>query len=152
MIRINHGLMVVAVMLGGVWSAPAVADATPVGYVKNVTGEVRLINGGASAPAMVGSPVATGSTLKTADKASVGVSLRDNTLISLGPNSEFVFRDYAFEPGEGKLSLVSRLSRGTLEYVSGVIAKLRPEAVSLETPTGTLAVRGTHFAVKVDHE
>lgn len=152
MIRINQGLLVVAVTLGGVWPASVIADATPVGYVKNVTGEVRLIKSGESVLAAVGSPVAIGSTLKTADKASVGVSLRDNTLISLGPNSEFVFRDYAFEPGEGKLSLVSRLSRGTLDYVSGVIARLRPEAVSLETPTGTLAVRGTHFAVKVDDE
>jgi hypothetical protein len=150
--RITMNALAVALAFCGMGATSAMAEAAPVGYVKNVTGEVRLIGGGASLRAVVGSPVAAGSTLKTAENASVGVSLRDSTLISLGPNSEFVFRDFAFEPGEGKLSLLARLTRGTLDYVSGVIAKLRPEAVALETPSGTLAVRGTHFAVKVDDE
>ena len=35
-------------------------------------------------------------------------------------------------------------------YRSGVIAKLRPDAVALKTPTGTIGVRGTHFVVKVE--
>jgi hypothetical protein len=130
----------------------ASAAGTPIGYVKNVSGEVQVINAGVTARASVGSPVAVGDTLKTSAQSSVGVSLRDNTLISLGPNTEFTLRDYAFEPSEGKLSLISRLTRGSLEYVSGVIAKLRPEAVAVETPTGTLGVRGTHFAVKVNDE
>lgn len=130
----------------------AAATGVPIGYVKNVSGEVQVITAGESVRATVGSPVAVGSTLKTAANASVGLSLRDNTLLSLGPNTEFTLREYAYEPSEGKLSLVARLTRGTLDYVSGVIAKLRPEAVSVETPTGTLGVRGTHFAVKVEGE
>ena len=112
----------------------------------------RCANVREAARAAVGSPVAAGSTLKTAANASVGVSLRDNTLLSLGPNTEFTLSEFAFDPGEGKLSLASRLKRGTLDYVSGVIARLRPEAVSVETPSGTLAVRGTHFVVKVEDE
>ena len=37
-----------------------------------------------------------------------------------------------------------------MNYVSGVIAKLQPDAVSVKTPTGTIGVRGTQFVVKVD--
>jgi hypothetical protein len=133
-------------------AAMASAGGVPIGYVKNVSGEVQVINAGVTTRAAVGSPVAVGDTLKTSAQASVGVTLRDNTLISLGPNTEFTLREYAYEPSEGKLSLISRLTRGSLEYVSGVIAKLRPEEVVVETPTGTLGVRGTHFAVKVKDE
>ena len=136
----------------GASAGMALATGEPVGYVKNVSGEVQVINDGATVRAAVGSPVAAGSTLKTAANASVGVSLRDNTLLSLGPNTEFKLNEFAFDPGEGKLSLASRLARGTLDYVSGVIARLRPEAVSVETPSGTLGVRGTHFAVKVEDD
>jgi hypothetical protein len=148
--RVIMALGVATVM--GVSMGMAAATGVPIGYVKNVSGEVQVITAGESVRATVGSPVAVGSTLKTAANASVGLGLRDNTLLSLGPNTEFTLREYAFEPGEGKLSLVARLTRGTLDYVSGVIAKLRPEAVSVETPTGTLGVRGTHFAVKVEGE
>ncbi len=141
-----------AATLLGASAGIASAAGEPVGYVKNVSGEVQVINAGETVRAAVGSPVAAGSTLKTAANASVGVSLRDNTLLSLGPNTEFKLSEFAFDPGEGKLSLATRLTRGTLDYVSGVIARLRPEAVSVETPSGTLAVRGTHFAVKVEDD
>ena len=44
----------------------------------------------------------------------------------------------------------SKLTKGTLNYVSGAIAKISPEAVAVKTPTGTIGVRGTQFVVKVD--
>ena len=148
--RVAMGLGAATVL--GAAAGMASAAGAPVGYVKNVTGEVRVISAGEAARAAVGSPVAAGSTLKTAANSSVGISLRDNTLLSLGPNTEFTLSEFAFDPGEGKLSLASRLTRGTLDYVSGVIARLRPEAVSVATPSSTLAVRGTHFVVKVEGE
>lgn len=141
-------LLVAAVSLAG----ESLAAEPPVGYVKVLSGEVNVIDGDAVTRAAVGTPVSAGSTLKTGSGASVGLALRDNTLISLGPDTEFSLREYAYEPGEGKLALVSRLARGTLNYVSGVIAKLRPEAVAVETPTGTLGVRGTQFVAKVNPE
>ena len=39
-----------------------------------------------------------------------------------------------------------------MNYVSGVIAKLQPDAVTLNTPTGTIGVRGTQFLVHVEEE
>jgi len=35
-------------------------------------------------------------------------------------------------------------------FVSGLIAKLSPSSVALQTPVGTLGVRGTRFLVDVD--
>src|SRR3990170_2315749 len=51
-------------------------------------------------------------------------------------------------PAEGKLGLMARLSKGTMAYLSGLIGKLAPESVRFETPTASIGVRGTHFAVK----
>jgi hypothetical protein len=48
------------------------------------------------------------------------------------------------------LKLSTRLSRGSLNYVSGVIAKLKPTAVTVKTPTGIIGVRGTQFVAKVE--
>lgn len=149
MMKIQRIVVALAAWTALLATGQVLASGEPIGYVKTVSGDVTVMGAGEPVHAILGSPLEVGSTLKTAANGSVGFTLRDNTLISLGPNTEFTVRDFAFEPGEGKLSLIARLTRGTLNYVSGVIAKLRPEAVSVETPTGTLSVRGTQFVAKV---
>lgn len=37
-----------------------------------------------------------------------------------------------------------------MHYISGVIAKLSPDAVKVRTPVATVAVRGTRFLAKVE--
>jgi hypothetical protein len=66
-----------------------------------------------------------------------------------GRRTVLVVDEYLYAPRQGKLKLGSRLAKGTLNYVSGSIAKLKPEAVSVNTPTGTIGVRGTQFVARV---
>jgi hypothetical protein len=70
--------------------------------------------------------------------------------MSFGPDTEFVVDEYLYAPVQGKLRLGSKLAKGSLNYVSGVIAKLQPDAVTVRTPSGTIGVRGTQFVVKVE--
>lgn len=128
----------------------ALADSQPIGFVKNVIGEASVSSAGNAAKAAVGTPVFTGSVLKTAAGASMGVTFRDETVMSFGPNTELTVDEYLYSPSQGKLKLGSKLSKGSMNYVSGVIAKLQPDAVSVKTPTGTIGVRGTNFLVKVE--
>lgn len=121
----------------------------PVGFVKTVSGEASVSHDGKPVKAEVGTPVFAGSVLRTAVQASMGVTFKDETVMSFGPNTELTVTDYLYAPGQGKLKMGSKLTRGSLNYVSGVIAKLQPDAVSIETPTGTIGVRGTHFLVNV---
>lgn len=121
----------------------------PVGFVKTVSGEASVSHDGKPVKAAVGTPVFAGSVLKTAAQASMGVTFKDETVMSFGPNTELTVTDYLYAPSQGKLKMGSKLTRGSLNYVSGVIAKLQPDAVSIETPTGTIGVRGTHFLVNV---
>ena len=80
----------------------------------------------------------------------MGITLKDATVISLGPETEFAIDEYVYAPAQNKLKLGSRITKGSLNYVSGVIAKLQPDAVTVTTPSGTIGVRGTQFAVKVE--
>jgi hypothetical protein len=57
-----------------------------------------------------------------------------------------------FNPNQGQVKFGSQLTKGTLNYVSGAIAKINPEAVAVKTPTGTIGVRGPNFVVKVEAE
>jgi hypothetical protein len=71
-------------------------------------------------------------------------------MLSTGANTEFAVEDYQYAPGQERLSLLIRLTKGSLHYISGVIAKLKPENVSIKTPTSLIGVRGTEFVVHVD--
>ena len=89
-------------------------------------------------------------TLRTGSDGQLAVTLRDETRLSMGPNTEITLSTFTFAPAEGQLSMVLRIARGALSYVSGRIARLMPEAVRLETPTSVIGVRGTHALIRVE--
>jgi hypothetical protein len=136
-----------ASMLALAWSVQA---QEAIGYVKTVAGEASVVTAGKPAKAVVGTPVHQGSVLKTGAKSSMGVTFKDETVMSFGPDTELTVDEYLYAPSQGKLKMGSKLTKGSLNYVSGVIAKLQPDAVSVGTPTGTIGVRGTQFLVKVE--
>lgn len=126
------------------------AQTTPIGYVKTVSGDASVTTAGSTVKAAPGTPLQQGSVLRTSAKSSMGVTFQDNTLMSFGPDTEVAVDEYLYQPSQGKLKLGTRVGKGTLNYVSGVIAKLDPAAVSVKTPTGIIGVRGTEFVVKVE--
>lgn len=143
-------LVFVIALLLSLLSAPVLADGAIIGYVKTVKGEAYVVNGGQSAKALVGTPLFTGSLLRTGANGALGVTFKDNTVMSFGPDTELTVDDYAYAPNKGHLKLGANLAKGTLAYLSGAIAKIKPGAVSVKTPTGTIGVRGTHFVVRVE--
>ncbi len=140
---------VLFLVLLGVAIKPAWAQEA-IGYVKTVTGDATVSDGGKAVKAQVGTPIKMGSNLKTGPKSSLGVTFKDNTVMSFGPDTELTVDEYLYAPGKGDLKFGASMTKGSLNVVSGVIAKLRPDAVALKTPTGTIGVRGTNFAVRVE--
>ena len=132
------------------WACAVWADEPPIGYVKTVSGEASVATGGKAVPAQVGTPLYQGSRLKTGAKSSLGITFRDETMMSFGANTELTVDEYLYAPSEGKLKLASNLARGSMNYLSGVIAKLKPDAVAVTTPSGIIGVRGTQFLALVD--
>ena len=127
------------------------ADA-PIVYVKTVSGSATVTTADKVVKAEVGTPVFLGSVLQTGKSSSLGLTLKDETIMSFGSDTQLTVDEYLYAPAEGKLKLNSRLARGSLNYVSGVIAKLQPDAVTVKTPSGVIGVRGTQFLHKVDPE
>jgi hypothetical protein len=119
-----------------------------IGTVRNPTGEAAISREGRVLPASEGTKLFAGDTLSTGSDGSLGVILRDDSTLSLGPGSSFVIQKFLFSPAKGQLGLLGRLTRGTMVYLSGLIEKLSPESVRFETPTASIGVRGTRFAVK----
>ncbi|MGB7630147.1 MAG: FecR domain-containing protein [Candidatus Deferrimicrobium sp.] len=126
----------------------AVAEDT-IGVVRTASGDATVTRGEKTLPAARGLTLLVGDTLGTGRDGSLGVILRDDSSLSIGPGSRLVLRSFLFSPSEGKFDLVARITRGTMAYLSGMIGKLAPEKARFETPTATIGIRGTRFAAKV---
>jgi hypothetical protein len=148
------GVKLLAMILPVVLSAlaPGLADAAEeaAGVVRNSAGVVTVNRSGQLIPAAAGMKVHAGDTLNTGRDGSIGIILRDNSCLSLGPESSVVIRTFLFAPAEGKLGLWILISRGSFAYLSGLIGKLAPAAARFETPTASIGIRGTRFALSVD--
>lgn len=132
---------------------PANAQSSQaIGRVKLATGAAFVVRGGSTLPATAGLPLLETDSLRTGTDGRLGVSLNDDTRISLGPDSEARLSRYRYAPADGALSLVLNFLKGAAVYASGQIAKLSPDAVRLETPAAIVGVRGTTVAVRVDPE
>lgn len=135
-------------------AAPAVAmarqAAPPAGRIKVATGTTSLIRAGRPIAAAPGMSIFESDLLRTGPDGRLSVMLKDESRVSLGPNSELALTRFAFSPSDQQLGLGLRLARGVLWYVSGLIAKLAPDAVRLQTPTSIIGVRGTHLLVQAE--
>ena len=125
-------------------------ELLPIGYVKNITGEATITTNGDIISAKAGTPIYQSSVLTTRAQSSIGITLKDATVISLGPETEFSIDEYVYEPAKNKLKFGSRITKGSLNYISGIIAKLQPDAVTVTTPSGIIGIRGTKFVVKAE--
>ena len=127
----------------------AAAALDTIGTVRSSAGTATITRAGQDLPATAGTKLRAGDTLTTGSDGSMGVILRDNSTLSLGPESSIVIETFLFSPYEGKLGLLARISRGTMAYLSGLIGKLAPGSARFETPMASIGIRGTRFAVKV---
>ena len=130
-------------------AGPVSAADETIGSVKNISGDVSIARDGQNTPVKPGYKLHSGDTLVTGPDGRLGVILRDDSLVSLGPSSRVAIEKFVFAPAEGKLGLTARILRGTMAYVSGLIGRLAPESATFVTPVATIGVRGTHFAVQV---
>jgi hypothetical protein len=139
-----------AVIALGLLTTPAFAQQqAPVGRVKVVSGSAFLVRSGAAVRAEVGQSVFESDGLRTGEDGRIGITLDDDTRLSLGPSSEVRLDSFRYAPAEGSMGLAMRFLRGIAVYVSGQIAKLAPDSVRLETPSAIVGVRGTTLAVHV---
>ena len=126
----------------------AIASGLNIGVIKTVKGEASIVRDKTSIPAKTGDVLREKDEIVTGRDSSMGVIMKDDSVLSIGANTRLQFNDFAFDPAEKKLSLITRLQRGTLVYMSGMIAKLKPDAVRFETKTAVCGLRGTYFAME----
>lgn len=72
---------------------------------------------------------------------------RDGQKITLQANSELDIADYRFQQPGAKDNALYRLTTGGMRALTGSIGKTDKNAYAVETPVGTIGIRGTGFDI-----
>lgn len=120
-----------------------------VGKVTEQTGPTEIVRNKKSMPSAINSGVEMADTIITA-KAKAKLTFEDNTTVNITEQSKLVIDDFVYDPKKGAGKVAMKVVLGTARYASGQIAKNNPQAVDVQTPTATVAVRGTDFSMTVD--
>ena len=88
-------------------------------------------------------------TVKTGN-GKVGIVFIDDTKVDITEHSKLLIDEFVYDPNTKTGSLSLKATLGTVRYASGQIAKNSKQNVKITTPTATIAVRGTDFAMTID--
>ena len=147
----NNRTRILMTMATALFAASAAADTgEPAGMIKTRRGSVSVDRAGQQLDAPLGMAVFPGDRLRTGRDSAVGVTLRDDTRMSAGPDSTMLISEFRFNTTTHEGSMLAALLKGTFSIVTGLIAKQSPRNVNFTTPTLSLGVRGTAFIVEVE--
>jgi hypothetical protein len=130
----------------------ALAQEKAIGIIKIAKVDSFIVRDEERTTCKIGGAVFQRDVLETGGNGAIGVTLKDNTRLSLGPNSRLTLKEFAFNPRQEEYSFIMEMAKGTLVYLSGIMAKLSPESVSVKTPVATVGIRGTRFLIRIDDE
>ncbi len=126
--------------------APA-NDSTPVGKITEVTGHATIIHqGGATEAIKLGAAVHQGDVIQTADKGAVNILFSDNTTFAISQNARLSVDQFTYNAHEHTGSSFFSMLQGVFVYTSGLIGKEDPGQVGINTPVGSIGIRGTVVA------
>ncbi len=130
-------------------ASPAASAQEWAGTIKGVAGTAAVEREDKVIPLNLGDKVFSGDKLISGTNSGIAVTLRDDTLISTGPDSQLVLKEFSFNPATQEGNLFLSVLRGVAAMASGLVARANPRAMRVTTPTATMGIRGTEFIVEV---
>ncbi|BAF72801.1 outer membrane beta-barrel protein [Sulfurovum sp. NBC37-1] len=132
-----RNLLFVVLLSSFVWSS--------IGYVSNFKGSADIVRSMNTLKVKNGTKIKVKDKIITQEKSRVKVILEDNTVVTIGANSTFVFDRYKFGTRDNSVADM-HIERGFFRSVSGKIGKLAPEHFKVKTIMSTIGIRGTDFS------
>ncbi|HLB80210.1 MAG TPA: FecR domain-containing protein, partial [Dongiaceae bacterium] len=120
------------------------ATGAPIGEVRELAGTVQLVRAdGTTETAAVGTPVYLDDSVITGPDGSVEIVFIDDMTFSLGANAQVVLDNLVYNPGGDGNAVDLSVVKGAFVFITGGIASADGEGVIIDTPAGTLGIRGT---------
>jgi hypothetical protein len=130
----------------------APAGLTNIGIAAAVRGSVRAQAPGQTVGRDVssGKPVYLNDHVTTGDGARMQIMLLDETVFTIGPNSDMVLDEFVYDPKTSAGKVSAQITKGVFRFVTGKVAQRNPSDMKVKLPVGTIGIRGTMVEGSVD--
>jgi hypothetical protein len=128
------------------------AGTTPgpqIGSVAVCRGAFIITPGGHKFPIQHGTPIQQNAHITTGPEGSLQILLADETVFTLGPNSDMVLDEFVYDPKTSAGKITASVAKGTFRWVTGKMTHEDPESSGVKVAVGTIGVRGTDFETEV---
>ncbi|MFH1804941.1 MAG: FecR domain-containing protein [Pseudomonadota bacterium] len=142
---IKSGLVAAAVSFATLPGIAMAERGEQAGVSAAVKGTVEL----AAAAGAVGRKVESGEAIYLGDlitssaESGMQILLMDETVFTIGPNSEIAIDDFVYDPATGNGRLTASMTRGVMRFVTGQVAQNNPSSMNINLPVGSIGIRGT---------
>ncbi len=134
-----------AAVLASVTMAQAERSGEMAGVSAAVRGEVMLAQSVGEVGVLVesGMPVYLGDRITTSAHSGMQILLLDETVFTIGPNSDLAIDEFVYDPVTGDGRIVADMARGVVRFVTGKIPLKNPSSMDVNLPVGSIGIRGT---------
>ena len=122
------------------------ADAA--GKIETLKGQVAAELNGQTRTLAEGDSVYPNEVISTEKKSVAEIKFVDKSNFILGPDTEFKIDQFAYNEPEKENSFSTKLIKGTFRFVTGLIARYKPDSMQVSTAVATIGIRGTEVSAE----
>lgn len=121
-----------------------------IGTVASLKGSAVVLRGNEIIPLTQGFALEPRDIVKTSKRSKAKIAFTDDTVVTLGQNSELNVRSYNDTPWKEEVNM--HFVKGMFESVTGQIGKIAPKKFHITTSTSSIGIRGTTVVARVTTE
>jgi len=125
-------------------------DVSPIGSIEEISGGATVTRiDGSVEDLTLGSPIYENDIIDTAMDGAVNIVFIDETSMAVSEGARLSIDDYNFDSETENGTTNFSILKGIFVYTSGLIGRDDPDDVSIDTPVGSIGIRGTIIAGKI---
>lgn len=90
-----------------------------------------------------GEPIFLNDAVTSGPESGMQIMLLDETVFTIGPESEISIDTFVYDPATGQGSLAANMTKGVMRFVTGKVSSGNPQNMTIKLPVGTIGIRGT---------
>jgi len=127
-------------------------DESPIGAVQEIAGDATVTHlDGTTSTIGPGTAIYAGDVVETGENGVVNIMFVDETTFAVSEDSKISIDEYVFDPSTQSGTNNFSVLKGMFVFTSGLIGRDDPDDVHINTPSGSIGIRGTIIAGNVDN-
>lgn len=123
------------------------SDVSPIGAVSEMSGDATVTRtDGSTDPLRSGMDIFQGDIIETGAKGAINITFSDESSFAVSEDTRLAIDEYVYDASSQSGAQNFSVLKGVFVFTSGLIGRDDPDDVEIDTPMGSIGIRGTIIA------